>query len=275
MFLRKMLSDEDKIIKKLLELAKKKESNPEAKNINVKELPAHDIGIEDWNKVRGIIESRKLLNFTNNDQGTFLRYNNNSVGYLKYLQSQEEKEIEHEIKKKELNFQERQLKIQEDQTEIFKKQIDIQNKQSDTINRQEKILKSTFWIYSVMAIVMLFQLMTDYLYNLSALNSLNKIMVAIGLIIVAITFALIWENIKLPLGEKINIYQKIVIFFSIGLFLITLILVGYTISTGDGIDQPPLKISGEIKINDLEKILSITQNKSIELNVIKTENLSG
>lgn len=156
-----MLSGNDRIIKKLFEVLKDKESSQEQKDkyLNVKDLPNYEVSIEEWDKVRGFIESRGLVIYETNKDGTFLRYSPHTEEHLKYLEKLEREEKEYFIKEKELSLQERQTKILEEQINIQKEQQKIQAEQTKIQHEQQKSQKyqtAAMWSQVIVAITLVF-----------------------------------------------------------------------------------------------------------------------
>lgn len=103
-------------------------------------------------------------------------------------------------------FNLKQIKVNQAQQELLTKQTNIQDNQT-------KILKATFGVYFLMAIIMLFQIVIDYFYR--SVENASAINIKIGslILISAIIFFMFARtfDIKLDTKSKLNIVLMVLL----------------------------------------------------------------
>lgn len=91
--------------------------------------------------------------------------------------------------------------INQRQVEILEKQTELLEKQSNFSQKQNSLLKSTFLIYTLIALTMISELITNYYYNIEKISFGRALIV--GFIILA--FTIIFVEILNYIGEELNI----------------------------------------------------------------------
>jgi hypothetical protein len=164
---------------------------------------------------------------------------------------------------KQIKIQDEQKELMQEQTGIQKKQVEIQEKlekitseQSKNSVNQTKILSSTFWIYSLTALVMFVQLVIGFV---SGATNLRGIFVLLGSVVIGIfgtVFLIIWQKIQLPMEGTVSWFNRIaLIFFIISLVIITLFMLNP--SWAPKLSEEP---SAKVNIQNMDQLIQSNEN---------------